>query len=389
METRTIVTLLSPARTVFGVGSWDAFLQDVMEVGLKRLFVVGFPALEKTLPPGLAALSDQGIAVRINTAIAKEPKTSDLERVLADARDFHADGVVGIGGGSVLDVAKVVAALLDGHQTFAEIIGNGLLRRRGTYLACIPTTAGTGSEMSPNALLTDGDGKKVAAISPFLVPDAVYVDPVLTVSVPPATTAATGIDALAHCMEAYTNIHAHAAVDLYALEGIRLVGTHLKAACDDGTDLVARTGLALGSMYGGMCLGPVNTAAAHALAYPLSEFHGIPHGLSVALVLPAVMRYNIPWAVERYARVAVALGAASDRPALQTALEGSRLLSRLIADCGLPTSLAAAGVPKADLGRLAPAAWKVQRLLANNPRPMQLEDIDAVYRDACWGPDIR
>src|SRR5690606_37713407 len=105
--------------------------------------------------------------------------------------------------------------------------------------------------------------------------------------------------------------------------------------------------------------------------------------------LPAVTRYNIPLAVERYARVAVALGGARDTPALQAASEGSRLLSRLIPGCGLPTSLAAAGVPKAGLGRVAPAAWKVQRLLANNPRPMQLEDIDAVYRDACWGPDIR
>src|SRR5262249_48336492 len=160
------------------------------------------------------------------------------------------------------------------------------------FLVCLPTTAGTGSEVSPNAILLDeADQLKKGVVSPYLVPDAAYVDPQLTRSVPPSVTAATGLDALTHCIEAYANKFAHPAVDLYALQGVGIIAQNLLRAVRNGGDMEARTELSLGSFYGGLCLGPVNTAAVHALAYPLGgQFH-VAHGVSNAVLLPHVIRF--------------------------------------------------------------------------------------------------
>ncbi len=199
------------------------------------------------------------------------------------------------GGGSAMDVAKLVAALLDGRQQIGEVFGIGKLAGRSTPLACVPTTSGTGSEVSPIAIVQDSaDGLKKGVISPYLVPDAAFVDPLLTLGMPPAVTASTGIDALTHCIEAYANRQAHPLVDTWALEGIRRIARSLPAAYADGRNVAARTDVALGSMYGGMCLGPVNTAAVHALAYPLGSDFGVAHGTSNAVLLEHVLEFNLP-----------------------------------------------------------------------------------------------
>ncbi len=289
---------------------------------------------------------------------------------------------MGIGGGSVLDVAKLVAAQLKNTQTLDEIKGIGNLKERQIYVACIPTTSGTGSEVSPNAIFVNELGEKVGIISPFLVPDAAYIDPVLTVSLPKSITAATGIDALTHCLEAYTNKFAHPFVDLYALEGVRLIAKYLKRACDNGSDLEARAQVALGSMYGGMCLGPVNTAAVHALSYPLGVEYHIPHGLSNALLLPYVMEYNIEADASKYERIAEVLGAEKKATSKETALEGVKIMKQLIVDCGLPLTLSEAGVKEESIPQLAEGAIKVQRLLKNNIREIAVEDAVAIYQSA-------
>ncbi len=187
-------------------------------------------------------------------------------------------------------------------------------------LVCLPTTAGTGAEVSPNAILLDeADELKKGVVSPHLVPDAAFVDPLLTISVPPAVTAATGLDALTHCIEAYANKFAHPIVDIYALQGIKLISANLVRAVRNGGDIEARAALSLGSLYGGLCLGPVNTAAVHALAYPLGGRFHIAHGVSNALLLPHVLRFNFSAAPERYAEISAALGVARNGSALTTA----------------------------------------------------------------------
>lgn len=376
------IVILNPNCVVFGEGSMQRFVNDFVAKGFKRMFLVTITELQSALIPFLEELKSQGIEIAIDESIVDEPTFDDFNTILEKAKTFNADSIVGIGGGSVLDVAKLVAAQLKNSQTLDEIKGIGNLKERTTYVACIPTTSGTGSEVSPNAIFVNNQGEKIGVISPFLVPDAAYIDPVLTVSLPKNVTAATGIDALTHCLEAYTNKFAHPFVDLYALEGIRIIAKYLKRACDDGNDLEARKQVALGSMYGGMCLGPVNTAAVHALSYPLGvEFH-IPHGLSNALLLPYVMEFNIEADADKYERIAAVLGAEKKSSPKETALEGVKILKQLIIDCGLPISLSQAGVKEESIAQLAEGAIKVQRLLKNNIREIAVDDAIAIYKAA-------
>lgn len=376
------IVILNPNRVVFGEGSIKRFVSDFVEKGFKRMFLLSIAELRIALAPFLEELKSQGIEIATDESIVGEPTFDDFDKVLVKVKAFQADSIVGIGGGSVLDVAKLVAAQLQNSQCLEEVKGIGNLKERKTYLVCIPTTSGTGSEVSPNAIFVNNQGEKIGVISPYLVPDAAYIDPVLTVSLPREITAATGIDALTHCLEAYTNKFAHPFVDLYALEGVRIIAKYLKRACDDGTDIEARSQVALGSMYGGMCLGPVNTAAVHALSYPLGVEYHIPHGLSNALLLPYVMEFNIEADAGRYERIAEVLGAEKKSNSKETALEGVRILKQLITDCGLPISLSQTAVKEESIAKLAEEAVKVQRLLKNNIREIAVDDAVAIYKSA-------
>lgn len=382
MRNDAMITLLNPGKIVFGQGSLDRFITDYLATGLRKLFIVTLPAVASQLSAQIKELENKGVETRMNESIKGEPSFTDFEDVLEEARSFGADSVAGIGGGSILDTAKLVAAQLSNGQTTAEIKGIGNLKERKTYLACIPTTSGTGSEMSPNAIFLDDQGNKIGVISPHLVPDASYIDPSLTLSVPASITASTGIDALAHCLEAYINKFAHPVIDVIALEGVRLIGSFLKRACTNGVDIEARTAIALGSMYGGMCLGPVNTTAVHALAYPLGADYHLAHGLSIALLLPAVMRFNLPAAPARHALLALAMGVERRADDTATAKAGINAIENLIRECGLPGSLEEAGVKHEAIDKMAADAMKVQRLLNNNVREVNQNDATAIYRSA-------
>jgi alcohol dehydrogenase class IV len=325
-------------------------------------------------------LAEKGIDVLLDEGIATEPYFADLHRLLDYFTPFRPDTVLGIGGGSVLDIAKLLAALLDNDQTVHDVVGNGLLKKRTKKLICVPATSGTGSEVSPNAILIDdADGQKKGIISPLLVPDLVLVDPVLSISVPPSVTAATGLDALTHCIEAYTNKFSNPFIDVFALEGIRLIAANLVDAVQDGNNLVAREKLSMGSMQGGFCLGPVNTAAVHALAYPLGTMYHVAHGLSNAVLLPHVMEFNVPLAVEKYADVAGALGVAPDADLHAMAMKGILRIREIMQACKVPENLRSMGVTQASIPLMAQEAMKIQRLLKNNPRMVLLEDAINIY----------
>jgi alcohol dehydrogenase class IV len=214
------------------------------------------------------------------------------------------------------------------------------------------------------------------------VPDAAFIDPLLTISVPPAVTAATGLDALTHCIEAYANKFAHPIVDIYALQGIKLISANLVRAVRNGGDIEARAALALGSLYGGLCLGPVNTAAVHALAYPLAGRFHIAHGISNALLLPHVLRFNFSAAPERYAEISVALGVALNGSARTTAEHGVEFLTQLSRDCGVPQKLSELKIPRDAIPSLAQSAMQVTRLLKNNLRPLTEADAAQIYAAA-------
>lgn len=370
-------------RLAFGPGVADALPDDLVQLGLKSvLFITTQPTRDYA-----DRLADRarknGVSAAVWDDCAAEPGIADFETALEAGRAAGADAVVGLGGGSAMDLAKLVAALLDGAQTIREVEGVGRLKGRATWLACIPTTAGTGSEVSPIAILIDEAALlKKGVVSPHLTPDAAYVDPMLTVTVPSSVTAATGLDALTHCIEAYANKFANPMIDTLAIEGVRLIASHLLRAVKQGDDIEARTAMARGSLYGGLCLGPVNTAAVHALAYPLGgEFH-IAHGISNALLLPHVLAFNLPAATGRYADVAKAMGADAAGETETVARRGLEFVEKLSADCGVPLRLRDHGVNADAIPHLADGAMTVTRLLERNVREVTWDDACRIYEQA-------
>ena len=381
--TNRIITVYQTKKLVFGNGCAAQFVEDVATIGLRRAFIVTAPPILPLVEPLVDSLKKKGIGVSVWDAISSEPTIAMFEEVRKAAQDAKVDAIIGIGGGSVLDIAKLVAALRDNTQDIRALFGIGKLSGRNTYLACLPTTAGTGSEVSPNAILLDEAAQlKKGLVSQCLVADAAYVDPILTKTVPPDVTAATGIDALTHCIEAYTNIFAHPIIDIYALQGIQLIGTNLKLAYENGENVEARAKVSLGSLYGGLCLGPVGVGAVHALAYPLGgEFH-IPHGVSNSLFLPYVLKFNIPSTPERYAQIAITLGAKPAGSDLETAQRGLEKIKQLSRECGIPAKLSEFGIPREATKRMAEAAMTITRLLKNNPRKLTLNDAENIYEEA-------
>lgn len=379
------ITLLQPQKIVFGTGCIQTLVEDYKKLGYQRLFVLTAPPILPLIEPTLAALKAAGTDIEVFDQIMAEPTLNDFNAIVEKARQFDADSVVGIGGGSVLDVAKLVAAFAHSDQQAADCFGTGFIKAKGLWFACLPTTAGTGSEVSPNAILLDErDHLKKGIVSPYLIANAAYVDPKLTWTVPAKVTADTGMDALTHCIEAYTNKFAHPTVDIYALKGIQLIAANLETAVKDGKNQEAREALALGSLYGGLCLGPVNTAAVHALSYPLGgEFH-IPHGLSNAILLPSVMKFNAETCPKRYAEVAATLlsstsGSSGDTNDIRLAQQGVDFIYRLAEAVGIPKKLTDLGIPQSAVDGMAKAAMEVQRLLKNNPREVTEQDAKDIY----------
>lgn len=374
------ITLLQPQKIVFGTGCIATLVEDYKKMGLQRLFVLTAPPILPLIEDTLTELKGAGVSIEVFQDIVAEPTVNDFKKILEVARQFKADSVVGVGGGSVLDVTKLIAAFINSDQQVEDCFGTGFIKQKGLWFACLPTTAGTGSEVSPNAILLDErDHLKKGIVSPFLIADVAYVDPKLTWTVPAKVTADTGMDALTHCIEAYTNKFAHPSVDIYALQGIRLIAANLEKAVKNGQDQEAREALAFGSLYGGLCLGPVNTAAVHALSYPLGgEFH-IPHGLSNAILLPSVMKFNMPANIKRHAEVAIALGCQPGANDEETAQRGVDFIYQLADAVGIPKKLTDLGIPQTAVDGMAKAAMQVQRLLKNNPREVTEQDARDIY----------
>jgi alcohol dehydrogenase class IV len=366
------IAMTQPRALRFGAGQAATLSAWLAEHGLSRPFVVADAFNAGRLDAvGLNA----GAAC---VAVRPEPTTGDVDAAVAAARAARPDAVIGFGGGSAMDVAKLVAVMAGNDAAFDAISGPGRAPARAVALVQIPTTAGTGSEAGARALVTEPDTlRKVATESPHMVADLAILDPDLTLTLPAAVTAATGVDALAHCVEAFTSRRAHPLVDGYALQGIELVGRFLPRAVRDGADREARAALLLASYYGGVCLGPVNTTAGHAVAYPLGTRHHLPHGLANALIFPHTLAANAAACPDKTALVCRALGfAPGDEAAIR---DGA---AAFCAGLGLEMTLSAHGVPEDDLPAMAEEAHAIRRLLDYNPRDLSREDILALYRAA-------
>ena len=368
------IDLSRPSQILFGSGVASRVGEWAAKRHLKKALVVA-DAFNATRV-AMLGLRDK---VEVFADFLPEPDATDLEKLLAAVEAAEPDLIIGFGGGSAMDLAKLAAVLPGSGQHFMDVVGPNKVHSRSLALAQVPTTAGTGSEAGTRALVTDPRTfAKLAVQSDHMLADLAAVDPDLTQSVPRPVTIATGVDALAHCVEAYTNKKAHPTIDLYALEGIRLVGRWLPRAANVGTDMEARAGMALASLYGGFCLGPVNTAGGHAVAYPLGSRHHIPHGAANALIFPHVLAFNAPSAPERTAAILSALG-------LTPTSEPARVFAaayKWCLDLGCEMRLSALGVPEDDLPIMADEAHAIRRLLDNNPRDLTRDDILAIYRAA-------
>ncbi|MGE8293939.1 MAG: iron-containing alcohol dehydrogenase [Pseudomonas sp.] len=359
------------------------------ERGAQRVLIVTDPGITRLglLGEALSGFARAGMSVRVFDQVLADPPEPVVLAAVAEAREMGAELVIGFGGGSSMDVAKLVALLAhpDCDQTLSEIYGVGNARGRRLPLIQVPTTAGTGSEVTPIAIVTTGETTKMGVVSPLLLPDLALLDADLTLGLPAAVTAATGIDAMVHAIEAYTSaLKKNPLSDLLAREALRLLAANLDEVVHNGGNREARQAMLLGACLAGQAFANAPVAAVHALAYPLGGHFHIPHGLSNALVLPQVLAFNAPAAAPLYAELApLVLG--ERLRAGSAAAQTEQLIEALAAfsqRSGLPTRLRDAGVGEAMLPTLAADAMLQQRLLVNNPREMTEQQALAIYQAA-------
>ncbi|KGE02680.1 iron-containing alcohol dehydrogenase [Pseudohaliea rubra] len=379
-------TFTTVPQLVFAPGAARELAVHCRALGVARPLLVTDPGLVGLglVPPLEALLSGDGLVVTRFAEVCEDPPEAVVLACVEQARAAGVDGVIAVGGGSSMDTAKVVAVLLGGDQGLAELYGVDQVRGGRLPLLLVPTTAGTGSEATPVAVITTGETTKAGVSSSVLLPDRAILDPALTLGLPPRVTAMTGIDAMVHAIEAYTSRHRKNPVsDHLARSALKLLAGNLRTAVLDGDNLEARSAMLLGAFQAGQAFANAPVAAVHALAYPLGGHYHIPHGLSNSLVLPSVLAFNAPVAAPLYAELApLVLGRpveGSPEAVTEILVAGLR---QLIADVSLPATLAEAGVSADDLPMLADDAMLQQRLLVNNPREVAREDALAIYRAA-------
>jgi len=356
------------------------------ELGIRRALIVTDAGLVAAglLESVQAGFRAAGTVCTLFSDVVADPPEQSVALAVQAARDAGADGVIGVGGGSSLDTAKLVALLTGTPQELPDIYGIGLAKGPRLPLIQVPTTAGTGSEVTPIAIVTTPTSEKKGVVSSLLYPDLAVLDAHLTLGLPPRVTAMTGIDAMVHAIEAYTTRHKKNPLsDSLALRALSLLGGNIRTVIADGRDVAARAAMLQGSLLAGIAFANAPVGAVHALAYPLGGHFHVPHGLSNALMLGPVLEFNRPAAETLYAELAPAIlpGSAFATPAKATdAFLGA--MRDLVAAMPMEQRLEQVGVRRDDLPMLAADAMKVQRLLINNPREVSYEDALALYRQA-------
>ncbi len=329
-------------------------------------------------------LTAEGVACSIYGEVQAEPSAESLDQVVALVNETKADLVVGLGGGSAIDVAKAAAVLAANGGTAYDYFGTDKVKKPGIPVIAIPTTAGTGAEATPNAIFTNTKTQvKEGIVTPYMMPEVAIVDAELTLTVPARVTAATGMDALTHAIESYTSVKATPTTDLYAAEAIRLIGRSIRTAVFRGSDLAARTDMALGSLYAGISICNAGTGAVHSMAYPLGgQFH-LPHGIANATLLPYVLPWNVQGNVAKFAQIAALLGEPVEGLSpLEAAEKAVAAVTRLCGDLGIPARLSSFGVKAEDVRAMAEFAHATRRLMDNNPRNLSVDEVEQIYRTA-------
>ena len=356
------------------------------QLRFKRPLIVTDPGIVKVglLDKLTAGLDGTGLDYALFTEVVADPPVETIMSCLEMAREHGADGVIGYGGGSSMDAAKLVALLLRSDEKLEDIYGVNNVKGERLPLILIPTTAGTGSEVTAVAIVTTGPSTKSGVVSPVLYPDVALLDAELTTGLPPIVTAATGVDAMVHAIEAYTSsIQKNPYSDMLAVKALELLSKNLKPVIEDGTNLEARQNMLFGACLAGQAFANAPVAAVHALAYPLGAKYHVPHGTSNALLLPHVLRFNSSHAKEMYAELApICFDGVPDGDEAEISAWFCAQLEQLSKDVGLPQKMREAGVQANDLQSLAEEAMLQERLLKNNPRKVTVEDAFKIYEAA-------
>ena len=352
--------------------------------GLTRVMVVTDPGLKDAglLEAPLASLREAGVEAVLFSDVVADPPQACIERAVEIAAAERIDGVVGLGGGSSMDTAKLVALLVGSGAALDAVWGVDVAKGPRLPLIQVPTTAGTGSEVTPIAIVTTPSDEKRGVVSRWLLPDLAVLDAVLTTGLPPAVTAATGVDAMVHAIEAYTSrIKKNPVSDALALRALSLLSGAIRTAVKDGKDIGARRDMLQGAWLAGMAFANAPVGAVHALAYPLGGRFHVPHGLSNALVLLPVLEYNLPAAEPLYAELAEAVAPAGVPPGANAAARiFFETMDGLVRDMPMAQRLSQVGVKEDDIEMLATDAMQIERLLVNNPRAMTHDAAVAIYR---------
>jgi len=366
-------------------GGTNHLAKRIAERGGKSVLIITDPGvlsaglLDKALPQ----FGEIGLPVQIFSDVQADPPVSVIDAAVKAAQDAKADYIAGFGGGSSMDVAKLVALLAPGKEKLADVYGVGMAKGPRLPLILVPTTAGTGSEVTTISIVTVSESEKKGVVSPQLLPDLALLDAELTLGLPAHVTAATGIDAMVHAIEAFTTKRLKNPVsDCLAKEALRLLAGNLHKAVRTGSDIDARENMLLGACLAGMAFTNAPVAGVHALAYPSGARFHVPHGLSNALMLGPVMRFNLEVAHSMYAELGQIIKPGLQGSSIEQATQLANYLGGLAGELGLPKQLIEVGITAEDIDQLAADAMLQTRLLQNSPREITLNDAALLYKEA-------
>lgn len=385
----SLVTIEGVKKTIFGVGAINQIISECQLLGASRALLVVDRALRETEMCARIQKTFQESPVKAIPYFDVTPEPSpDLADTGAElAKKEKADCVIAVGGGSTMDVAKAIAILGKNEGKALDYVGLNLVKKPGLPTIMVPTTAGTGSEATFTSVFTMRETKSKGGInSPFLYPHTAILDPELTLGLPPDVTASTGMDALTHAIESFTSLQAHFMSEPLSLKAIEIISANLRGAVFSGSDIRFRNFMMKASYLAGLGLAMSGVGAVHALAYPLGAFFDVPHGMANALMLPYVLEYNYPGDIDKFARIAWAMGeeieGCSERDTAALVVKAVRDLAR---DIGIPRTLKDLRIPEDSISDMAEAAMKIERPIMNNPRPMTAKVAEDIYKRAFEG----
>ena len=372
--------LTTPDCTI-GKSALSALGERLHSLGVSKVMVVTDRGVIKAgiFEKVAHVLSEAKVTVHVYDQVQADPSFAVVQAAAVEGKSKDIEAVIGLGGGSSIDTAKVVAALYTNHCSVRDIVGTDLLAVDPLLLIAVPTTAGTGSEATHIAILTDEEEEsKKSVISGKIIPRFAFLDPDLTLGLPPSITAATGMDALCHAIESYTSVNATEFSQALSLQAIRVLSANITTAFRDGANSVAREKMLFGSLIAGIAFANAGVTAVHAFAYPLGGMYHVAHGLANALMLPTIMRFNMSASTQRFADVGGALVGCRE----PTADGAVGRVEELQKELCLPRNLAAIGIPRDSIPRMAKDALQNTRLLKNNPRVISLQEAQGLYQEA-------